>query len=147
MAKISLRTKQIMLDKKYGNTCVAFATSANNNKCVMLDVNKIAVFNPTQKMYDDISNEYFHWTMYIAVFSYRNKEPREELHYEVHRTTGRYKHEWCTTKFNEIHQSLLQECIEKGVKVSGAGWIASVVDHNFSEEKIFKLFHKINAWN
>lgn len=147
MAKLSLRTKQIMLDNKYSNYCIGFATGANNNKCVMLNIGMNKEIIPTQKMYDDLSRENFHWIMYIAVFSYRNKAPFEELHYEVHRTTGRYKHEWCTAKFNEIHQQLLQQCIDDGVKVCGAGWLATVVEHNFDKDKVFKLFDIINAWN
>ena len=126
------------------NLAVAFfATDDSKGRDIDLVTIKGEKVNVTQTMADAIEKHPYMWSLMLGVFCV--EKGVNTVKFELVKFTSAYYQRDLVHYLNERHQAFIDKQKAKSVKMTGAGWIASPVGRDFSEDEAGVIFEKLGA--
>ena len=111
---------------------VAQLIDMNGNACGM-----------TRDLCTAVTDIRYKWSVYLSVFGLDNQGNKYAKSKVIN-----CKHEYYQADLVELLNAEHQEMVKNfnPSDICGAGWIASPLGVDFTEEKAFNIFNKLNAW-
>jgi hypothetical protein len=131
---------EICTDYALKNLLVAFVT--NDDKCILVN-KKGELIHLSDRIYRAIAEVKHKWSVYMAAFGEQVDGKPYTKSSEVITSNRHYQYELVDT-LNKEHSKLVKNFNHEQFK--GAGWLASPVGAELSEEQAFNIFEKLGAF-
>jgi len=136
----AVKHAEICTDYALKNLFVAFVS--NDDNCILIN-KKGELIHISERIYRAIAKVKHKWAVYMAAFGKQADGKAYTKASEVITDKRYFQHQLVDT-LNSEHSSLV-----KGFNKSqfiGAGWIASPVGQELTEEEAFNIFDTLGAW-
>lgn len=120
-----------------------FANDETPKQDIILTNIKGDVMPVNKTMAEAISEFPYKWSIMLGVFCV--EKGLKTCKMELVKFTERYYQSDLVAYLNDRHQAFIQKQKDKNVNMSGAGWIASPVGRDFSEDEAGNIFSKLGA--
>lgn len=124
---------------------VSFVANDSSSKEPIKLINlKGEEFRVTSTMADAITKFRYKWSIMLAVFCIEKGIQTCKL--QLVSCKERYLQSDLPDFLNAEHKKFIEKQKDKNVNIVGAGWVASPVGRDFSEDEVGNIFTKIKAW-
>lgn len=110
---------------------------------ILTDLNGVKL-NVTRNIANAITDFPYRWSIMLGVFCI--EKGLKTCKFELVNFKERYLQSELVNILNDKHQEFINKQKDKNVNMTGAGWIASPVGRDFSEDEAGIIFEKINAF-
>ncbi len=125
--------------------CVCYFANDNTPKQDIILANLKGDKMPvTQTMADAITHHRYKWSVMLGVFCI--EKGNATCKFELAEFDGYYLQSELVGYLNDRHQAFIAKQKSKNVNMTGAGWIASPVARDFTEDEAGAIFEKIGAF-
>lgn len=127
------------------NTAVVyFANDETPKQDIILCNLKGKQLKVTETIADGIQKFPYKWSVMLAVFCI--EKGLKTCKFELVQFTERYYQHSLVEYLNKKHQAFINKHKEKNVNMTGAGWLASPVCRDFSEDEAGLIFEELSAF-
>jgi len=131
---------EICTDYALKNLFVAFVS--NDDNCILIN-KKGELIHISERIYKAIAEVKHKWAVYMAAFGKQADGKPYTKSSEVVTSTRYFQYQLIDT-LNDEHKKLVRGFNSK--QFIGAGWIASPVGCELTEEEAFNIFDTLGAW-
>ncbi len=135
-----VKQAEICTDFALKNLFVAFAT--NDDRCLLINKDG-ELMHISERIYRAIAKVKHKWSVYMAAFGKQTDGKPYTKSSEVVTNERYFQHELIDT-LNKEHKKLVRNFNDQ--QFHGAGWIASPVGKELTEEEAFNIFEKLGAF-